>query len=251
MVHQRTSPRQLAEATVEYWRIDLDCPALRELRVFAPEETARAGRFLRSRDRQRYLAGRAALRSLLTGYTGIDAADLLIRNSANGKPCLDAEFPLGRLAFNLSHSDGLALAGFAWNAQIGVDIERTRSFEDWRSIARDCFAAAELDELYRLPDGQQLDGFFAGWTRKEAFVKALSGGLSIPLQQFEVTLHPDHPADLLRVDHSLGCGTDWQLFAPIIDPGYRCAVAVSGSGWRFVDAGPYGVGTGIAAATQP
>ncbi|MGB5493360.1 MAG: hypothetical protein WBM97_02625, partial [Sedimenticolaceae bacterium] len=143
--------RQLSEAQLGYWRIDLGSPGLATMKVFAPDEIARAGRFLRPRDRHRYLAGRAALRCLLGQYTGIDAADLPISYLPNGKPYLDIDFPLGRLAFNLSHSDDLALIGLAWNTEIGVDIELIRPLEDWPSIARDCFTAVEMDELNQLP----------------------------------------------------------------------------------------------------
>jgi 4'-phosphopantetheinyl transferase len=229
----------LPEAQVEYWRIDLDSQRLANMKVLAPDEIARAGRFLRLHDRHHYLAGRAALRCVLGQYTGMDAVDLPISYLPNGKPYLDIDFPLGRLAFNLSHSDNLAFIGLAWNAEIGVDIERIRSVDNWPSIARDCFTAVEMDELNQLPDSEKLGGFFAGWTRKEAFAKALGDGLGVPLQQFEVTLHPDRPAELLRVDDSLASGKTWQLIAPQIVPGYSCAIAVSGSGWHFVDHGPY------------
>src|SRR5690242_14234349 len=69
-------------------------------------------------------AARAALAALLTEYLGgAEAAELELAD--NGKPRLARE--PGRLAFNLSHSGGLALIAIAWGGtEVGVDVERLR-----------------------------------------------------------------------------------------------------------------------------
>jgi len=40
-----------------------------------------------------------------------------------------------------------------------------------------CFSAAEITELRTLPIDLQPQGFFNGWTRKEAYLKAQGCGL--------------------------------------------------------------------------
>ena len=65
---------------------------------------------------------------------------------------------------------------------------------DMHALARANFAAVEVRALLALPAHLQQDGFFACWTRKEAVIKALGGGLSIPLAEFDVSVDPRDPA---------------------------------------------------------
>ena len=61
---------------------------------------------------------------------------------------------------------------------------------------------------------QQIVGFFNGWTRKEAYVKARGDGLFFALEAFVVSLAPGEPAALLanRLDlHEVGCWPFYDL----------------------------------------
>ena len=46
---------------------------------------------------------------------------------------------------------------------------------------------------------ERTTAFFNCWVRKEAFVKALGAGLSVPLHSFRVSLAPSHTPELLHV----------------------------------------------------
>ena len=79
----------------------------------------------------------------------------------------------------------------------------------------------------------QLQAFFACWTRKEAYVKAKGEGLSIPLDQFEVSLVPGRPAALERVFSDPGEAGRWTLQDLLPAPGYAGALCVEGHGWEL------------------
>ena len=84
------------------------------------------------------------------------------------------------------------------------------------------FAPGEQRALSTLSGQAALDAFFACWTRKEAFVKAIGLGLSHPLEAFEVSVGPE-PA-------LLGGGDGWRLLAPRLAPDLAGAIVVADDG---------------------
>ena len=105
-------------------------------------------------------------------------------------------------------------------------------------MAADVFTAAELAVLDRLPAEQQPSAFYAGWTRKEAFVKAVGQGLSYPLQNFAVTLAPDALAQLVHIGGDRGAAARWQMASFVPGVGFSGAVVVDRrsvhlSFWQF------------------
>lgn len=213
--------------TPTVWRIDLalgaDGPA-RCLSILSEDERGKADRYLRAEDRHRFVAARAALRTILGGTLHVDPRALTFVTGVAGKPEL-AGCWRGRLQFNLSHSGAWALIAVAPACRIGVDVEAIRPMADCVAIARSHFAPDEVAALTALPPDSQEDAFFACWTCKEAFVKALGSGLAKPLNGFSVTLPPAPPA-LVAIDGSVGEARRWTLRQ--IDPsaGYAGAVAL-------------------------
>lgn len=184
------------EARTQVWNIDLALPpdALARCRaILAPEERARADRFMRAADRDGYTASHAALRLILGRTLARPPQTLAFTAAPGGRPQLDG----ADLAFNLSHSGSRALVALSREATVGVDVETLRPLPDAVRIARTHFAADETAALARLHGAQLQAAFFGLWTRKEAVVKALGGGLSIPLDGFSVS-PPPAPARMLR-----------------------------------------------------
>jgi 4'-phosphopantetheinyl transferase len=70
-------------------------------------------------------------------------------------------------------------------------------------------------------------------TRKEATIKARGEGLSLPLDQFEVSLAPGEPAALIDVVGDPEENSRWSLREIAPGPGYVVALAVEGYCWRF------------------
>ncbi len=91
------------------------------------------------------------------------------------------------------------MLAIASGGKVGIDAEMLRSEIKVKDMSRKFFAPAEVDEILALADDEQLAAFFACWTRKEAFIKALGIGLSVPLDRFHVTVRADQPPRLSRL----------------------------------------------------
>jgi 4'-phosphopantetheinyl transferase len=173
--------------------------------LLSADEIERSERFRFEHLRAHYISRHAALRLLLARYLQASPTSLLLVPEANGRPILAN--PPCRMHFNLSHSGDVALVAASSIAPVGVDVEEVRNVPNFLKIARDHFAATEVEDLLRSAAEKRLSSFFVTWTRKEAFVKALGLGLSFPLDAFS-TGRPDHPP-LLRLGGTR-C-TDWTM----------------------------------------
>jgi 4'-phosphopantetheinyl transferase len=234
----RFSSPALGADDVHLWRINLEATAKDEPRwstVLSTDEQAHAARFRFQKDRRYYTAARAILRQVLAGYLEVDPRALTFAYSAKEKPALGGIYSDSELAFNISHSGGIALFACTRNRQIGVDVEQIRSDFDTDAIARRFFSEAERQELASLPAAERHEAFFRVWTRKEAYIKATGDGLSLPLQDFDVSLVPGHKSALLATRPNAQEAKRWSLRDIRVKPGYAGALCVSGTGWRLVD----------------
>ena len=195
------------------------------------DEHARAARFYFARDRQRFIIARGCLRIILSRYLADEAAQIQFDYNAFGKPHLAAPYAASGLTFNLAHSGEFALYALAYQRQVGVDIEQIRPAVAYEQLARQVFSQAEQQSLRRVPAAQRREAFFNGWTRKEAYIKAQGRGLSLPLDQFTVTLAPDEAPRLLSTAHAPAEAARWSLQAIPTAPGYVGAVAAEGYDW--------------------
>src|SRR5260370_35271070 len=88
---QINAPLVLSENEVQLWRVDLEAIGADESRwqtVLSSDETVRAARFHFSRDRQRFVASRAGLRTILASYLAIDPPAVNFSESCKEKPLL-------------------------------------------------------------------------------------------------------------------------------------------------------------------
>ena len=187
--------------TVDLSIWSLDAPA--DPSCLSADETARAERFVYDKHRDAYIAARVGLRTRLAQVVACAPADIAFTYGPQGKPSLP-----GGPFFNLSHAGGIACLAVHEGIDLGVDIEAFRTVDD--GLAERFFSASEVAELQALPGAQQQTGFFRCWTRKEAVIKALGGGLSIPLDAFDVTL-ASASATLTRLEPAYGHAVDWTL----------------------------------------
>lgn len=202
--------------------------------VLCVEERDRAARFKIAGGRERYTMGRGFLRLLLGHYVKVEPAALSFRYNSYGKPSLpDGGGNLGSVApigFNLSHSGGYAVLGFTREGELGVDIEKYREEVLREKLADRFFAPQEAQELASLPPEDQLPGFFACWTRKEAYIKARGDGLSRSLSSFAVSLRAQEPAVLRWCHDDPEVSSRWRVWNLAVPSGYAgCLVGPAGA----------------------
>jgi len=234
-------PRFLVRSdAVHIWRADLDSEAwtCRLEHLLSSDEIQRANRFRFSEHRRRFVIARGCLRILLGGYLNIDAGKVTFTYSSEGKPSLDARHG-SNLRFNVSHSGDIAALAFASGQEIGVDVEMIRRDLDVEEIPKRFFSLAEQTKLAGLSGEEKYQGFFNCWTRKEAYVKAVGSGLSLPLRDFDVSLLPGEPAKLLGTRPDARVADAWSMVS--LDFGSQCAAAVVIEGriesleqWQFI-----------------
>lgn len=221
---------ELHQGEIHIWRVHLDemVPQIAEFRHFLNlSEKRRADRFHFQHDQAHFTVGRGMLRLILSRYLATDPRSLDFDYNQYGKPALAKKLQ-SRIQFNVSHSHGIALIAVTLDAEIGVDVEWIRPEFAELKIANRFFSPEEVQALKRLPESAQKGGFFNCWTRKEAFIKAKGKGLSLPLNQFVVSLDPKNPAKLLKTAWDPTEVSQWSLYALPIDKQFRAALAVEG-----------------------
>jgi len=222
----------LAEDEVHVWRANLEEAGThlpRWTRNLSAVERTRAERFFSERDRHGFIARRGILREILGGYLATPADRLRFRYGRHGKPRLrDASG--GRVQFNLSHSDAMAVFAFAQGRRIGVDVERVRTDLAWEEIAAQFFTPWENERLQRLREPQRQRAFLRMWTCKEAYVKARGQGLFFPVNRVEVSFSP--PA-LRRVGEDKNEVSHWMVRELGVGGDYVAAVVVEGDDGRL------------------
>ena len=238
-VHQCLAP---ARSTVDVWSASLALPPLLRSHVtqyLSSDEHARADRFMSERDRDHFVAARSFLRLLLAGYVDVDPSELRFCYGSQGKPTL-TEVRSG-LRFNLAHSGALAVCALTQGGELGVDIEHIKPINNVQGVARVVFSPREIARLESLPEPVCLRAFYEGWTRKEAFLKALGCGLGRPMDSFEVAFGPGESPRLLA---SVLDPTELGRFSlQAFEPEIGCVGAVATTGplervrqlsWRWV-----------------
>jgi len=226
----------LPDDEVHVWRAGLDWPtsSITKLKeILSSDERARAERFHFEIDHRRHVVGRGVLRLVLARCLGASPHALRFDHGARGKPSLAAAFAPARLQFNVSHSGELVLVALTIGRMVGVDVEHIRHDLEVEAIAQRFFSARENSALATLASPARRDAFYACWTRKEAYIKAVGDGLALPLDQFDVAFLPGEPARLVATRPNGAEAGRWSLRDLDAGHGYRAALAVAGAGWRL------------------
>jgi 4'-phosphopantetheinyl transferase len=231
-------PERLAveREDVHVWRARLNQPAstVKFFRsLLSPDELRRADSFYFQKDRDGFIVARAALRTILSRHLDVPPTTVRFCYGRHGKPALAEESSGKGLRFNMSHSHELALYVVACDREVGIDLEYIRRDFAIQEIARHFFSPREVSTLCALPARLQAQAFFNCWTRKEAYIKATGLGLALPLHQFDVSLSPGEPAELLGSRENPQEASRWTLRELAPGDDYVAALAVEGHDWRI------------------
>jgi 4'-phosphopantetheinyl transferase len=223
----------LSKDEVHVWHAALDDHLAERLKlILSEDEISRANRFHFAKDRNHYIVARGLLRRLLAAYLGMSSSELQFLYADKGKPYLE-ETQRRSIHFNLAHSHDMAIYAFSSGRELGVDLEFIREDLAGEKIAERFFSQWEISALRSLPAELRKQAFFNCWTRKEAYIKARGEGLSMPLDEFDVSLAPREPAALLKNYKDFGEVSRWTMQSISVAPGYVAALVVEGQGWRL------------------
>ena len=195
--------------------------------TLAPEEKERANRFKFEHLRNRYRAGRGALRAILAQYLQIDAAALRFDYLENGKPLLADEFAKSGIHFNLAHTGDLALVAVTRIGRVGVDVESVRPIKNAGELVARFFSKREDGLFQKVSPEEKPAAFFNLWTRKEALLKATGEGITRSLNLVEVSFLPGEPARLLAISGDAKAAERWALKELAPAQGFAGAAAVA------------------------
>ena len=192
-------------------------------------ERDRWRRFVFERDRHTYLVSRALLRTVLSRYVAMPPARFAFGAGPHGKPFLQGEQAwVGRLRFNLSHTDGMAVVAVAADREIGVDVE-SLGRRPPMEVVQAAFTPAEAADLAACEPAAQAHRFWELWTLKEAYLKATGLGLALPFDAFGFELGAARELVLHLADARAPAGP-WWLAQWRLEPGHLAALCMAHEG---------------------
>jgi 4'-phosphopantetheinyl transferase len=191
------------------------------------DEATRADQFYSSISRNHFILGRMMTRMILASLRELCADHVDISLDPQGKPRLNFGHHTG-LCFNISHSGDYVLIAFALHREVGVDVELAQRRVDIAELSQHLYAPDEATLLHSLPPFAQACEFFRSWCRKEALVKGLGCGLSVPMTEFNLA-----PTDLAnsrfwRVASASTNVDFWRVYDIRVDHRHLAALAVEG-----------------------
>lgn len=200
-------------------------------RILSEEERNKANRFRSWKHGREYSAAHVFLRIILSHYAGVAPEALEFCTGAYGKPRLAGGDAVGKIQFNLSHSENQAVLAVTSEMGVGVDVEYVRPDLDIEGMAKDILSVAEVAVLGAAPENLRSSVFFRFWTRKEAIVKGLGQGLSFPLTAIDVSDSTPVCADPGGNPQRESDLAEWVLYDLDTVEGYAGALAVRGEVW--------------------
>ncbi|MBT3030772.1 MAG: 4'-phosphopantetheinyl transferase superfamily protein [Candidatus Thiodiazotropha sp. (ex Lucina pensylvanica)] len=158
---------------------DLFSHELALLNLLTVKELSETRRMHFLHDRLCRRLSQAMKRLLLGDYLDIAPDKVSFALGPWGKPTVDTH----TIFFNVSHTR-MQLAIAIANCPIGIDIEMGHSKLKIDALMRSILHADEVESIAGLPIDAMRYKFMRLWTEREAFLKGIGRGLSLPLTDF-------------------------------------------------------------------
>lgn len=183
-----------------------------------PDELARAVRYHRLNDRQRFIVARGVLRILLGQHTQQRPLDVEFVTGSTKKPALRGN---SGVHYNVSHAGDQVLIAVA-SQPVGIDVEQPDPDFDYQLVMLENFSPPEREYVGGQPAGRFR--FYQLWTRKEALVKGTARGIDDTFWRV-----PSLDGEHRLPDEWMETAQNWTVssFGPA--DGYVAALAQSGT----------------------
>ncbi len=215
---------------VHVWKANLSPPEskLAHLQtILSSDEQARAQRFKFPKHRKAFETARGLLRLILSRYLHTSPESLNFAQESHGKPFLLSP-TTPPLSFNVSHSNDMVLYAVTLKSPVGIDIEYHKPKINIPALIQRICSTEEKEMLMALSPTEQKRGFFACWTRKEAYVKATGKGITVPLEKITVSLPTSPCVELRHLEDDEQDISLWTLSDIQVAPRYTAALAIKG-----------------------
>ena len=189
------------------------------LALLDDDEHARAAAFQVEPARQQFVVAHALLRTLLSKFTAVPPVVWRFARGEHGKPFVTTPADGSTLSFNLSHTDGVVMAGVCTRGDIGVDVEKIGPSADINHFGS-CLSESDIGRLEKLAAADRAKGFCELWVAKEAVAKAVGTGVSSAMAGIDIVTTGGNTVS--RSDDSRYAG--WNVTRAILPSGQTSAV---------------------------
>ncbi len=152
------------------------------------------------------------LLDILSAYIGVKPHEVELTKGPHGKPALAS--PAHGVHFNVSHSGSWGIVAVA-RVEVGVDVEQIRPRRASVRLTDRFLTDGERRLLETRVDSHREAAFFMIWSRKEAYLKAIGVGLSVPFSSIDSS--SDKLPDLNAQGHQQAGSEPWTVREFFVD----------------------------------
>jgi 4'-phosphopantetheinyl transferase len=206
--------------------------------LLAVDERERATRSIGAAGFRQYVTSRALLRVVLSWYLDIDPTMIQFQYGENGRPYLAADSPERELHFSLCHAAGVALIAVSRVRRVGIDAEHIGHNRNLDHLAGHVLSRREREKWSALPQDGRVEQFYRFWVRKEAYLKGLGTGLTVPMLRIDVSHTIPRSGEAVTLPRENGRLVEWTIYdldSSSIADGLVAALAIESVSYSKLD----------------